>query len=64
MKTKIEAGCSLDVAEDPLDERQVCVAQRVHVQAHLLDVIDDVGPCEHEVLKRPRHASIPGDVRE
>jgi hypothetical protein len=42
-----------EVAQDPLESGEVGFPRGVHVQAHLLDGVGDVGPREGEVLECP-----------
>jgi hypothetical protein len=43
---------AVEVAQDPLESGEMGLPQGVHVQAHLLDGVGDVGPREGEVLER------------
>jgi hypothetical protein len=41
-----------EVAQDPLESGEMGLRQGVHMQAHLLDGVGDVGPGEGQVLER------------
>jgi hypothetical protein len=49
---------ALEVAEDPLRNREVGLSRVMHVEAHLLDRVGDVGPGEGEVLEGSDQAVI------
>jgi hypothetical protein len=44
--------------KDPLCSGDVWLLRGVHVKAHLLDSVDDVGPSEGEVLEGPCEALV------
>jgi hypothetical protein len=47
-----------EVAQDPLESGEVGLPRGVHVQAHLLDGVGDVGPGEGEILERASQTPI------
>jgi hypothetical protein len=57
MKQAIVEG-ALEVAEDPLHNREMGLLRVMHIEAHLLDHVGDVGSSEGEVLEGPDQATI------
>jgi hypothetical protein len=55
---------ALEVAEDPLRSREMGFPQVVHVEAHLLDHVGDIGPDEGEVLESPGQAAVGSRVTD
>jgi hypothetical protein len=48
--------------KDPLESGEVGLAWGVHMKAHMLDRVDDVGPVEREVLESSGEARVGRDV--
>jgi hypothetical protein len=48
----------VEVAQDPLGSGEMGLPRGMHMQAHLLDGVGDVGPGEGEVLERGGQASV------
>jgi hypothetical protein len=57
-----EVEGATQVPQDPVHRGEVRLPRVVHVEAHLLDGIGDVGPGEDEVLKCPGNAPIAGRI--
>jgi hypothetical protein len=53
MKKQAVVEGALEVPKDALHDREMGLTGVVHVEAHLLDRIGNVGPGEGEVLERP-----------
>jgi hypothetical protein len=49
---------ALEVPKDALHNREMRLTRVVHVEAHLLDHVGNVGPGEGEVLESPSQAVI------
>jgi hypothetical protein len=49
---------SAEVAQNPLERSEMGLPRSVHMQAHLLDGVSDVGLGEREVLKRAGEAPV------
>jgi hypothetical protein len=49
---------ALEVPNDKLRGREMGLMGVVHVEAHLLDRVDNVGPGECEILESPSHAAV------
>lgn len=50
---EVEVGSSPDVPQDQLHSGEMWLPRGVHMEAHLLDGVGDVGPGEDKVLQRP-----------
>jgi hypothetical protein len=48
----------MEVAHDPLESGEMGLPWGVHMEAHLLDSVGDVGPGEVEVLQRAGQAPV------
>jgi hypothetical protein len=48
----------VEVAQNPLERGEMGLPRSVHMQAHLLDGVSDVGPGEGEVLERAGQAPV------
>jgi hypothetical protein len=55
---------ALEVPKDALRGREMGLTRDVHVEAHLLDCIGNVGPGEGEVLESPSQAAVGSSVLE
>jgi hypothetical protein len=49
---------ALEIPEDALHSREMGLTGVVHVEAHLLDCVGNVGPGEGEVLESPSQAVV------
>jgi hypothetical protein len=49
---------AVEVAQNPLERSEMGLPWSVHMQAHLLDGVSDVGPRESEVLERAGEAPV------
>jgi len=60
----VEAGgeSALQVAEDPLDHREVRLAGIMHEEAHLLDGVCQVRTRQREVLERASKVPVCGRI--
>jgi hypothetical protein len=59
-KKKVEVGGALEVPQDPLHSGEMCLPWGMHMEAHLLDDIADVGTGEDVVLQGPDEIPIAG----
>jgi hypothetical protein len=48
-----KVGRALEVPQDPLHSSEMRLPLGMHMEAHMLDGVGDVKPCEDEVLQRP-----------
>jgi hypothetical protein len=55
---------ALEVLEDVLRDREMGLTRVVHVKAHLLDRIGNVGPGEGDVLESPNQAAVGSRVTD
>jgi hypothetical protein len=62
MKKQAEVEGALEVPKDALRGRGMGLTGVVHVEAHLLDRVGNVGPGEGEVLESPNQAPIGSQV--
>jgi hypothetical protein len=53
MKKRAIVKGALEVLKDALRDREMGLTRVEHVEAHLLDRVDNVGPGEGEVLEGP-----------
>jgi hypothetical protein len=52
----------MQVPQDPLHRGEVRIPRDVHVEAHLLDDVGNVGPGEDEVLKCPGSTPVASQI--
>lgn len=52
-------GGALEVAKDALQQGGMSISWSMHMEAHLLDGVGDVGPCQCQVLQGADHATVP-----
>jgi hypothetical protein len=57
-KKQAEVEGALEVPKDALRDREMGLMKVVHVDAHLLDCVGNVGPGEREVLVSPSQAAV------
>jgi hypothetical protein len=57
-KKQAEVEGALEVPKDALCGREMGLMRVVHVEAHLLDRVGNVGPGEGEVLESPSQAAV------
>jgi hypothetical protein len=55
---------ALEVLKDSLRGREMGFTRVVHVEAHLLDCVGNVGPGEGEVLESPSQATVGSRVTD
>jgi hypothetical protein len=55
---------ALEVSKDALRDREMGLTRVVHVEAHLLDRVCNVGPGEGEVLESPSQATVDSRVMD
>lgn len=48
----------MEAAKNPLGGGEMGLPQGVHVKAHLLDRLGDIGPCKSEILETSRKAPV------
>jgi hypothetical protein len=63
-KKKAVAESALEVPKDALHGREMGLTRVVHVEAHLLDHIGNVGPGEGEVLESPSQTTVGSQVTD
>jgi hypothetical protein len=61
-KKKAEVDSASEVPQDPLHGGEMWLPWDVHMEAHLLDGVDDVGAGEDEVLQGPDETPIAGRI--
>jgi hypothetical protein len=64
LKKQVVVEGALEVAEDPLRSPEMGLSWVVHVEAHLLDHVGDIGPGEGEVLRIPGQVAVGGRVTD
>ena len=64
MEKEPEVDGATQVPQDALHRGEVRLPRVVHVKAHLLDGVSDVGPGEDEVLQGPSKAAVAGRVSD
>jgi hypothetical protein len=55
---------ALEVPKDTLRIREMGLTRLVHVEAHLLDRVGNVGPSEGEVLESPSQVAVGSRVMD
>jgi hypothetical protein len=55
---------ALEVLKDALHGREIGLMRVVHVEAHMLDRVGNVGPGEGEVLKSPSQVAVGSRVKD
>jgi hypothetical protein len=61
-KEEAELGGAPEVSRDPLHSGEMWLPWGVHIEAHLLDDVGDVGASEDEVLQGPGETPIAGRI--
>jgi hypothetical protein len=64
VKKQVVVEGALEIPKDALHGREIGLTGGVHVEAHLLDRVGNVGHGEGEVLESPSHAAVGSRVAD